>query len=73
VKPEISEDDDEFPSFFSESDYNFYNLLTVLNTMYNEDPKSISRTLINTMNTSFLLYIAEEELRGIQIEQQTDY
>ena len=59
--------DEEFPSFFSESDYNFYNILTVLNTMYNEDPKIIARCLIDTLNSSEMMEISDEELRHVRM------
>ena len=48
----IAENDEEFPSFFSESDYNFKNLMTTLNTIFNENPEKFSREFVIAMNNT---------------------
>lgn len=59
MKPQV-DDEDEFPSFFSDSDYNFNNMLTVINTMFNENEKIIDRDFILSLNKAFIMNIIDE-------------
>lgn len=40
--------------------------------MYNEDPSIITRCLIDAFNSSSVLEISNEELRGIELKNKTD-